>query len=143
MAAKLILESKYFYEDILTLSNNRTCIQDAYDFQPMALAFLVNSDKIDAKYLNEEDINGYRILSKIKEVFPEVQSLKDICKINLTSYCNELYEKVGLPCNICYLYKISVVFLPCGHTCCMGCGFKVKKCHMCRAPIDKRQLMYQ
>lgn len=141
-AVKYILESKYFYENLLILTTDRTCLDDAYDFQPMALAFLINSDKIDEKYFNKEDVNGYKLLNKIKEVFPQVQILKDINKINLIFNRNEISEPNNKSCNICFTYKVSVVFLPCGHTCCISCGFKLKTCHTCRSVIDERKQIY-
>ncbi|KAL3882528.1 hypothetical protein ACJMK2_028864 [Sinanodonta woodiana] len=39
-------------------------------------------------------------------------------------------------CKICFINKICVVFLPCGHlVTCSSCAIKVKECPLCRARV--------
>merc|ERR1712196_89182 len=50
-------------------------------------------------------------------------------------------------CEICCDRTKSVVFVPCGHTCCKICSSKImkmrtKKCHICRAKISKTHEVY-
>jgi len=93
--------------------------------------------------VNLEDDRGYRLAFKIKSVFSNFSSVKDIDNINLTHYDNELSEDYNLICEICCTYKKKVLFYPCLHTICLGCGFKIKNCHKCRSQIEQRKIIYE
>ena len=50
------------------------------------------------------------------------------------------------PCGICLHHRVKVLFVPCGHTSCRGCGKRVvrqqRACHVCRATIESFQPIY-
>jgi surface protein len=50
------------------------------------------------------------------------------------------------PCGICLHHRVRVLFVPCGHTSCRGCGQRVvrrqRACHVCRATIESFQPIY-
>jgi ankyrin repeat protein len=136
-AVKYILESKYCNTDVVLKS-----INEAYECQPKALLYILKSKYMHNDYLNIEDDRGYRLIYRIRSVFDEVTTIKDLEKINLTKYHNELAKKSEPYCNICYTYKQVVLFIPCYHMSCISCAFKLRRCHICRKIIDGRQIIY-
>ena len=40
-------------------------------------------------------------------------------------------------CAICMERPLTIVFL-CGHRACNECAYRLKECHICREPIEKR-----
>ncbi|CAH6421187.1 RING-type and ankyrin repeat protein [uncultured virus] len=143
-AVKYILESKYGNSSMLQVKkNSRTCIDEAFDFQPKSLYFLINSKFGTNEILNKEDETGYRLLHKIKKNYPDIKSLKDIKNINLVDHENSIAnENEPNICNICYNYKMKVVFGPCCHTSCIGCAFKLHQCHQCREQIISKNVVF-
>jgi len=140
---KYLLDSKYeSLSMILAKIGGKTYLEEAYDNQPKALAYILKS-KYGELLVNLEDDRGYRLAFKIKSVFSNFSSVKDIDNINLTHYDNELSEDYNLICEICCTYKKKVLFYPCLHTICLGCGFKIKNCHKCRSQIEQRKIIYE
>ena len=137
-AVKYILDSKYGSRQmILTKIDNRTYLDEAYDLQPKGMVYILKSKYGDIDLLNVEDERGYKLISRIKSVY-NVNTIDDISKISLTYHDNELATSKYKACNICLTFKQSVLFSPCHHMCCIGCSFKMKKCHQCRAIIEDR-----
>lgn len=143
-AVSHILESKYASAKMLkTIKDGRTCIEEAYDFQPKALVHLIKSEYGDDKNLNREDEIGYRLMNKIRSNYPNIRKLEDVTKINLTDYTNDIAEEDDpMICEICCNYKTKIVFNPCCHTSCVGCAFKMRKCHICRKMIEDKKPIY-
>lgn len=140
---KYLLDSKYeSLTLILTKVGEKTYLEEAYDNQPKALAYILKS-KYGELLVNLEDERGYRLAFKIKSIFSCFNSIKDIDNINLTHYDNELTEDHNLMCEICCTYKKKVLFYPCLHTICLGCSFKIKNCHKCRSQIEKKKIIYE
>ncbi len=143
-ALKYLLDSKYMNERMLTISRNeRTCIDEAYDYQPRSLLFLIRCKLCTYDVLNQEDLIGYKLINKLKEIYPGLKTFADIEQNPLTEYNNVLAPE-GDPgvCNICCAYKTQVYFSNCGHTTCIGCAFKLKDCHHCRGTIAERRVIY-
>lgn len=144
-AVKYILESDYGSQQMITVrKNGRNCIDEAYDNQPKSLLHIVQSTHITEDILNEEDEIGYKLISKIRRNYPNVDAFTDIKNINLTEYDNELINNDDDPsaCHICYTYKTKVIFSPCLHVACVGCAFKLRKCHQCRETINEKKPLY-
>lgn len=143
-AVKHIIESKYCSKNYLLYKyNDRSCIDEAYDFQPKALGYILNSKyNQNDNLLDLEDERGYKLYYRIKTIYPFFSKSTDINKISLVDYNNEIAKKNDTFCNICYIFKPVVIFQPCFHMCCIGCAFKLKRCHQCRGDIIHRQVMY-
>lgn len=144
-AVKYILESNYVSSDIFLLRNEeRNCVDEALDFQPKALLYMINSKLATDTLLNQPDQIGYRLINKLKMIYPTLTSIHDIKNNKLTEYINIINhgEYDSTTCNICCAYKIKVVFA-CSHTSCIGCAFKLKNCPLCRDVIDKRIVIYE
>ena len=45
-------------------------------------------------------------------------------------------------CPLCCMFVIQLLFVPCGHVTCLGCGFKLSQCHTCRKKISNKQIIY-
>lgn len=43
-------------------------------------------------------------------------------------------------CVICYEQKANIIFVPCGHKCCLSCAEKLVRCHMCRGVANPVRL---
>ncbi|ARF09694.1 RING finger domain protein [Indivirus ILV1] len=142
-AVKYILNSNYGSRElILRTVDERVCLDEAYEVQPKALVNILTSKHGSEDLLFHEDEKGYKISYKIAKVFEDVTTLQEIINIKLTSYDNILAEDGDESCNICYTYKPIVIFSPCLHMSCVGCAFKLKKCHKCRTIIENRQVKY-
>lgn len=47
-------------------------------------------------------------------------------------------------CKICFIEKVTIVFLPCGHLFgCKNCCNKLNNCPYCKNEINNRQIVYQ
>lgn len=142
-AVKYILDSKYATNNMLLERNgNRTCVDEAFDLQPKSLLYIMKSKFANANLLDLEDERGYKLLYRIKHNYPQFNSIADIQLINLTHYDNELANEHEKKCDICYTFKQNVLLLPCYHMCCVGCAFKLSKCHQCRSPINDKKVLY-
>lgn len=140
---KYILDSKYatskmLYEKI----NNRTCIDEAYDLQPKSLLYIAKSKFGSNDIIHVEDERGYKLIHRIRKNHPNFESIDDLNSINLIQHTNELANEVDKKCDICYTFKQVVILLPCYHMCCIGCAFKLSKCHQCRAMIENTKVLY-
>ena len=71
----------------------------------------------------------YRLLKQKMEKIAEIADVDIIIK-----------------CVICFENSVNMVFVPCGHKCCAGCGTMALKskmlCPLCRAPVRENVLMY-
>lgn len=141
-AVKYILESKYGNTKmILEKINGRTCVDEAYDLQPKSLLYLLQSKHGGNQLLNIEDERGYKLIHRIRKTFPEIITINDIAAINLTQYQSDIANSSEKKCDICYTFKQVVLLLPCYHMCCIGCAFKLSKCHQCRTIINNRKVL--
>lgn len=142
-AVKYILDSKYGSKQlILNKIEGRSCLEEAYDLQPKALMYILKSKYNCLDFLNNEDERGYRLINRIKTVFSDINTIEDIGAITLTHHDNTVAaDKNSKSCDICLTYKSAVVFLPCFHMCCVGCAFKLRKCHQCRSMIENRKVI--
>jgi len=142
-ACKYLLESKYVNSKMIIESvNGRTSIDDAYDMQPKALYYILQSKHFVNDMLNLEDDRGYKLMYRIKNVFPEVTDVKSISKVNVIEHDNELSMTSENACNVCYTFKPKVILIPCFHTLCVACSFRLHKCPQCRVHIDCRKIVY-
>ncbi|QKF93674.1 ankyrin repeat domain-containing protein with RINg finger domain [Fadolivirus algeromassiliense] len=142
-AVNYILESKYATPKLIFEKiNNRTCIDEAYDLQPKSLFYILKSKYANNTILQVEDERGYKLSSRIRKVFPNIETINDISSINLTQYTNEIASDNDKKCDICYNFKQVVILLPCYHMCCVGCAFKLNKCHQCRTIIEDRKVLF-
>lgn len=142
-AVKYILESKYGTLEMLEIEREeRCCMDEAFDYQPKALRYIIESEKSTEEYLNRQDnISGYRLWNKLHRVY-NLSNLKNIAECEMTKYDNVATEEEEKLCEICLTYEKKVFFVPCGHITCVGCAFKLKKCHICRELIEKRSIIY-
>ena len=135
-AVKYILDSKYGSKNMILLkTDNRTYLDEAYDLQPKGMLYILQSKYGGENLLNIEDERGYKLLFRIKSIY-NVNTIDEISKLTLTHYDNELAHKNQKICDICFMFKQTVLFMPCHHMCCIGCSFKLKKCHQCRTMIE-------
>ena len=144
IAVQYILESKYGNADMLEFErNSRVCLDDAFDFQPKALKYIIESKHSSPEYLNREDYTGYRLIHKLQRIYPNISNIDEV-KNNTLTQCDNIQagEDDSQACRICYTYKTRVFFMPCGHTACVGCSFKLKKCHQCRELIQSRNIIF-
>lgn len=142
-AVKYILDSKYATKSmIVERIGTREAILEAADYQPKALGYILKSKFGDVDMLYIEDERGYRLIYNLRSVYPHI-SIENFDQISLMKYDNELAGKKDKVCNICYTYKPSIIISPCCHMCCIGCAFKLSNCHMCRADIEDRIIVYE
>ena len=45
-------------------------------------------------------------------------------------------------CGVCMDACVGVAFEPCGHTLCVKCGSRVRRCPFCQEQIDSRKRIY-
>jgi len=122
--------------------SGRKILDYGYNYQPVILKYLIESNKFLINFLDSEDEVGYRLSNKLNRIFG-ISSLDNIGKVPLINHENIKINKYSdMTCNICYSYKSQVIFLPCFHSCCIGCSFKLCKCHHCRATIEDRKIPY-
>ena len=143
-AVKYLLNGKYGKKEMLTLrKNERSCIDDAFDFQPRALLHMIESKYCTEDVLKQEDDIGYKLIHKIRQAYSDVLDINDIKKINLIEFKNDLAEEEDQNvCKICYTYRNKIAFTPCFHLACVGCAFKLLKCHECRSLIEYKKNLY-
>mmetsp|Transcript_30980 Transcript_30980/g.53653 ORF Transcript_30980/g.53653 Transcript_30980/m.53653 type:complete len:135 (-) Transcript_30980:65-469(-) len=66
----------------------------------------------------------------------------------LRARCSELEDRATAAarereCTMCMETEIDAAFIPCGHAAfCHGCSNRVKKCPICRAPVDQAIRIY-
>ena len=139
-AIKYILDSKYGSESLLKCYwNNVSILNISMKCQPMALKYIIESKYATRDYLRQQNRDtGYRFIDEINSIydrrFINVDDLKEnLKKLPLINIINErIIEKSNInECSICYTYKCKVFFVPCGHTVCVGCGFRLKQCPYC------------
>jgi len=117
-------------------------IEEAFDFQPKALKYLVESKHATMEIINREDHIGYRLFDKLRRLYSDLDKLENISSLKLTQYNNDLVtEDNQSVCRICYTYLTKIVF-DCYHTACVGCAFKLKECHQCRKEIKEKNIMF-
>ncbi len=143
-AVKYILASEYGSRDMIFKTvDERVCLDEAYEVQPKALMNILTSKYGSEDLLFHEDEKGYKISYKIAKVFDDIATFDEIKNIKLASYDNILADDDDTDvCKICYTYKPIVIFSPCLHMSCVGCAFKLRKCHKCRTKIQNRQVKY-
>ena len=143
-AVKYILDSQYASREMIMekINGSREAILEAADFQPKALSYILKSRFGDTEMLYCEDERGYRLLYNLRAVYPHI-NIDNFDQISLMKYDNELAKKGDKVCNICYTYKPAIILAPCCHMCCIGCAFKLSSCHMCRADIEDRVIIYE
>lgn len=143
-AVKYLLNSKYGSRTMITQkrNNERMALLEAYDLQPKAFLYIIQSPLGGNDLLQIEDEKGYRLQYNIRNIFPDTDC-KDLHTINLLNYDNIIAKENEKTCDICYTYKPIVILMPCYHACCVGCAFKIKQCHLCRANITDRKVVYE
>ena len=144
-AVKYIMESKYFDPEYLLYKfGDRGIIHEAFDLQPRALLYILKSKYITPEILAFEDEKGYKLIHNLKQTYPNLNSEFEISNMELTKYDNILFNKKNgdILCEICLIYKSAVIFNPCYHMACLGCAFKLRTCHMCRAIIADRKIIF-
>jgi len=142
-AVKYILNSKYGITRMLKYKiNDRTSLMEAYNFQPRSLLNIVNSRLYNESLSRQLDSSGSELIHKISKIYPDISTLKDIKNINLVHHDNVEANDDDIDiCNICYIYKMKTVFIPCCHQACIGCSFKMYKCHQCRQIIKDKKIL--
>lgn len=143
-AVKYILESVYGSRELIfKVVDERVCIDEAYEVQPKSFINILTSKYGSEDMLFHEDEKGYKLAYKITKVFDNVTTFSEIKNIKLATYDNIMVDNDNDECcSICYTYKPIVIFSPCLHMSCVGCAFKLRKCHKCRTKIDNRQVRY-
>ena len=121
---------------------NVTCAEEAYNFQPKSLLYIIEHDSFSTTIVNIPDNDGYTLVYKIKDVYPEIDILNDIKNIKLTKYNNIFEDGDNNPCMMCCEFKKSIVF-NCGHLACVGCAFKLKDCPQCRNTIKEKTYIFE
>lgn len=144
-ALKYILESRYASPVMFRPHRNNTnCIDVAYNFQPKSLLIIINSEHTDNATVDNSINTDYSsTITRISSVYPEVTNYSDIGKIpltKLTNICTHEEESSKL-CQLCCEFEKSIIFT-CGHTCCVGCAFKMSNCHYCRKKILSKNPIY-
>jgi len=143
-AVKCILESKYgstyiFYE---TFEGN-SCLNMALSCQPKSLCYMLKSKHMTSDILNMENDSGYSILADIKCIYRNISCIPDIYKLELVNNINIIANNDDPNmCNICYEFKKCAILVPCAHTICVGCAFRVNRCPMCKADIQKKSFIF-
>jgi hypothetical protein len=142
-AVKHYLDSKYVTQKIwYTRFDKKNCVDEAFDCQPRSLLYMINSKIATHDLLNQPDQIGYRLFDKIRQIYPTFSNFADLKNNTLTDHVNTVADELSpLTCTICCTYKTRVAFT-CGHAVCISCGFKLKNCAHCRAPVDKRSVIY-
>ena len=142
-AVNYILESRYGNSELIRQRfNNINCIDIAYNHQPKSLYNLILSKHGTDEILNEEDQYGYRLIHKLGRIYPYMSTLEDITENELIEVTNDVCDDDDPDiCYICYEYSTKIKFDPCKHTCCVGCAFKLKDCHICKQEIDLRKVI--
>ena len=143
-AVKYILDSNYGTKDLIYREiDGRTCLDEAFELQPKAFINILTSKHGGIDILNHEDEKGYKLYYKINRVFDDADSIEQIVNLKIASYTNIVVgDGETHCCDICYTYKPIVIFQPCFHMSCIGCAFKLRKCHKCRALITDRRVLY-
>ena len=144
-SVKYIIESKYCTNELLMHKDKISgspCSHYANDCQPLALLYLIQSDKIPQELLEVEYSNGYTIIGHFKEGNPGIgiTTFENIDKkLPIITIKNEV-AKIDDPftCCICCTYTQKVKFEPCDHFTCVACAVKLKKCPVCRSHIQKK-----
>jgi hypothetical protein len=142
---KYILDSKYCTKSMFetAIDDDRTILDEGYEFQPKSLKYIVNSKFATVDFLNRQDFKGYRLLIKIQQVYNNVRTYEDIENIPIINMLNIAVDmKDPLVCIICYTNKINIVFYPCRHIACGSCAFKLKHCPQCRVEIEEKMCIY-
>lgn len=144
-ALEYILKSKYGSPKLFDIYvDEQNCVDVSFHRQPMSLVKILESEHSTHEIMNREDrTTGYRLIHKLNRIYDSVNSLDDITKLELTKYKNEYCDDTSSKfiCQVCYEYEKLVVF-QCGHSCCVGCGFNIDKCHICRKRIEVRNCIY-
>jgi len=144
-ALEHILESKYGSSKLFDIYvDEQNCIDVAFHRQPMSLIKILKSKHATHDIMNREDrTTGYRLIHKLNRIYESIDSVSDIPKLELTKYKNERCDDPNskFVCQLCYEYEKFIVF-QCGHSCCVGCGFNIDKCHICRKKIESRNCIY-
>jgi len=142
-AIKYILDSKYASQGLFDIrEDDKNCIDYAFDNQPQGLIYMIESRHSTPEILNREDHVGYRLLDKLKRVYPNIVSFDNLKEIKLTRYpsiCGDT-EDYDI-CKICYIFKTNITF-DCGHNSCPSCAFKLKNCHICRHGIQHKNIIF-
>ena len=111
---------------------------------------VIKNKKIINKKKDIELILKY-IKNKKKKEINEIDKLINITKFNLLIEQQKLDEltlknkKIIYPeieCKICYVNKINLVIIPCGHVFCRKCLQTQNVCPYCRTKINNIQKLY-
>lgn len=146
-ALRHILDSKYGSLELLKQkSENKKedyCLHTAFAHQPWSLKIIIDSEHCTEEYLRIEDDIGYKLFDKMKRIYPNLEDLSQVKELELCNEINEICdEDDSALCNICCTFRTKVIFTPCFHTCCVGCAFRMPKCHICREDIEHRKVLY-
>lgn len=142
-ALKYILDSKYCTKQMFEMVyNNNTIIDEGFNNQPKSLKYIIQSKFATEKFLLRENFKGWSLITTLKTIYLNINSLSDIMDNELLSYDNETTDDEILQCEICCIFKYKVCFNKCGHRTCIGCAFKIDTCHNCRKPIENKIIMY-
>jgi len=142
-AVTYILNSEYGSKDLIFKTvDERVCIDEAYEVQPRSLMNILSSKYGGEDLLYHDDEKGYKLFYKISKIFDNISTFNEILNIKLASYNNIVATEDDECCDICYTYKPIVIFNPCFHMSCVGCAFKLRKCHKCRTKIEERKVRY-
>jgi hypothetical protein len=142
-ALNYILESKYCNVKMFTtIHNNQTIIDHAFENQPKSLKIIVQSPHMTSDFISRENFKGWSLLTILKSIYPNINNISDILENKLMMYDNERTDNEDLQCDICYNFKYKICFYRCGHKACIGCAFKINKCHHCRKDIRNKIFMY-
>ena len=142
-AVKMLLESKYNDSiDLYSEYEDMNCPQLAFTFQPQSLINMMCFEKCTDEILNEPNEIGYTLLSKLKCINPEVNSVRELETIFPITNNANIFCETDNSCTICCEFKKRVIFSPCSHQICIACSVRSNKCPICRNIITKRNLIY-
>jgi hypothetical protein len=146
-----ILTSKYMEHSLLEICSldEMHCLEIAFNYQPRSLLLLWKCKHITSKIYNLENSIGYSVVTEMRQIYKKLKnmSVQEILESSaLTQYKNVPIwngdTDSKFVCDLCYLYEKNVRFDKCNHTCCLGCGLKLEKCHLCRQEIEKKTVIF-
>ena len=108
-----------------------SCMIDSLSVQPKSCIQIIKS------------LPGIMVPDLVKQYFNDA-SLSHLTlfdkKYPLLKYKNEISSdnNQNRLCPVCSLYKTKVIFIPCEHTFCIHCSYKINTCAVCRSiPTSK------
>jgi hypothetical protein len=116
-----------FNNIIISQLNWLSNIPDCFD----GSVIVENIESIIEKYFDKQDIAN--LFKDYKKTYNKMMML-------ITFIPREFMAKNA--CAICLSNTIDTIFVPCGHSCCSGCGSTLTSCMVCRTKIDKKQKIY-